>query len=306
MAALILKERADYLVHDSYTVETEDHEDHTFNGVMFDVEILDARPVQALVVDSIHVRGGLGQMSVWCVAGGRGGVEENGETWTRHFSEHVNASWRDSTALKLEPPLVLLPGKTYGLYVHSANQGDDGVVYDNQRDEICHEDDYLRVLPGLAHLSPEPFGGDGPWWGSPWRRRRAFVGKLSYGAQYVLWRPVPAAHTRFDPTFRRGVVSAFWALTMGWGGLPTDCVLYILHMARFDWFALPESEDTQETLPPPPPSPATTRQLLASQQQRFTTDYSRFDNIRDSDDSSDDDGVEEDSSEDDFHLATMS
>ena len=61
MAALILKERADYLVHDSYTVETEDHEDHTFNGVMFDVEILDARPVQALVVDSVHVRGGLGR-----------------------------------------------------------------------------------------------------------------------------------------------------------------------------------------------------------------------------------------------------
>ena len=68
MSALLLKKQADYLVHDSYTVETEDHEDHTFNGVMFDVQILDKRPVQALVVDSIHVRGGLGQMSVWCVA----------------------------------------------------------------------------------------------------------------------------------------------------------------------------------------------------------------------------------------------
>jgi hypothetical protein len=123
------------------------------------------------------------------------------------------------------------------------------------------------------------------------------VGKLSYGARYVLWRPVPAAHTRFDPTFRRGVVAAFYALTMGWGGLPTDCVLYILHLARYDWFEPPESE-TQETLPPPPPSPATAHRLLASQQQRYANDYSRFDNIRDSDDSSD-------SSDDDFHLATM-
>ena len=219
MSALLLKKQADYLVHDSYTVETEDHEDHTFNGVMFDVEVLDRRPVQALVVDSIHVRGGLGQMSVWCVEGGRRGVEEKPNAWTRHFSRHVEASWRDFTSLKLEPPLILLPGKTYGLYVHSADQGDDGVVYDNQRDEICHEDDYIRVFPGLAHLSPDPFGADGPWWGSPWRRRRAFVGKLSYGARYVLWRPVPAAHTRFDPTFRRGVVAAFYALTMGWGGL---------------------------------------------------------------------------------------
>ena len=219
MSALLLKKQADYLVHDSYTVETEDHEDHTFNGVMFDVEVLDRRPVQALVVDSIHVRGGLGQMSVWCVEGGRRGVEEKPNAWTRAFSRHVNASWRDFTSLKLEPPLILLPGKTYGLYVHSADQGDDGVVYDNQRDEICHEDEYIRVFPGLAHLSPDPFGADGPWWGSPWRRRRAFVGKLSYGARYVLWRPVPAAHTRFDPTFRRGVVAAFYALTMGWGGL---------------------------------------------------------------------------------------
>ena len=297
MSALLLKQNADYLVHDSYTVETEDHEDHTFNGVMFDVEVLDRRPVQALVVDSIHVRGGLGQMSVWCVEGGRRGVEEKPAAWTQAFSRHVNASWRDFTSLKLEPPLVLLPGKTYGLYVHSADQGDDGVVYDNQRDEICHEDDYIRVFPGLAHLSPDPFGADGPWWGSPWRRRRAFVGKLSYGARYVLWRPVPAAHTRFDPTFRRGVVAAFYALTMGWGGLPTDCVLYILHLARYDWFEPPESE-TQETLPPPPPSPATAHRLLASQQQRYANDYSRFDNIRDSDDSSD-------SSDDDFHLATM-
>ena len=50
--------------------------------------------------------------------------------------------------------------------------------------------------------------------------------------------------------------------------------------------------------PPPPPSPATAHRLLASQQQRYANDYSRFDNIRDSDDSSD-------SSDDDFHLATM-
>ena len=129
MSALLLKQNADYLVHDSYTVETEDHEDHTFNGVMFDVQILDKRPVQALVVDSIHVRGGLGQMSVWCVDGGRRGVEEKPAAWTRHFSRHVEASWRDFTSLKLEPPLILLPGKTYGLYVRSADQGDDGVVY---------------------------------------------------------------------------------------------------------------------------------------------------------------------------------
>ena len=38
--------------------------------------------------------------------------------------------------------------------------------------------------------------------------------------------------------------------------------------------------------------------VLSALQQRYANDYSRFDNIRDSDDSSD-------SSDDDFHLATM-
>ena len=85
---------------------------------------------------------------------------------------------------------------------------------------------------------------------------------------------------------------------MFYTGLPTDCVLYILHLARYDWFEPPQSSDTQETLPPPPTSPLTAQRLLASQQQRYANDYSRFDNIRDSDDSSD-------SSDDDFHLATM-
>ena len=36
---------------------------------------------------------------------------------------------------------------------------------------------------------------------------------------------------------------------MFYTGLPTDCVLYILHLARYDWFEPPESE-TQETTAP--------------------------------------------------------
>ena len=86
--------------------------------------------------------------------------------------------------------------------------------YDNH----MSEDDYIRVFPGwrTCRRTPSaptgrggarPGGGGGPSWAS------------CPTGRYVLWRPVPAAHTRFDPTFRRGVVAAFYALTMGWGGL---------------------------------------------------------------------------------------
>mmetsp|Transcript_16642 Transcript_16642/g.51829 ORF Transcript_16642/g.51829 Transcript_16642/m.51829 type:complete len:295 (+) Transcript_16642:237-1121(+) len=291
MSSLLLAERADYLVHDSYTVETEDHEDHTFNGVMFDVATLRTRPVDAVVVDAIYVRGGLGAMTVWSTPDGRAGKEQSQEHWSCCFQQKVASSFHDFKRLQLDPPLVLRPDRTYGLYVHSAEQGDDGVVYDNERDAICHEDDYIRVLPGLAHLSPEPFSGEGPWWGSPWRRRRAFVGKISYGARFVLWRP--PMHGAFNPQFRRGCAAAFFALTMGWGGLPTDCVLYILHLARFDWFDLPEtralgaaasSDEDDEDVP---------EEVLAARhvarQARYTSDYSRFDNIDDSSDGDDED-----------------
>ena len=239
MSALLLKSDADYLVHDSYTVETEDHEDHTFNGVMFDVAVKFERPVSCVIVDSVYVRGGLGLMSVWYASGGFGGRETDRSAWVPCYAARHKASWREFDRLELSIPMVLHPGETYGIYVHSAEYGDDGVVYDNQRAEVCHEDDFIMVYPGLAHLSPEPFSDDGPWWGSPWRRRRQFVGKLSYGARYILWNP--KAHAAFSGTFQNGCAAAFASLTMGWGGLPSDCVLHILHLARFDWYDTAES-----------------------------------------------------------------
>ena len=81
------------------------------------------------------------------------------------------------------------PGESCGLYVHSTLSGDEAIVYDNQRHQLSHEDDFLAVLPGLAHLSNRPFGSVGMWWGRPWRDRREFVGRLSYGARYTLWNP---------------------------------------------------------------------------------------------------------------------
>ena len=182
MSALLLKKQADYLVHDSYTVETEDHEDHTFNGVMFDVEVKFDRPVSCVIVDSVFVRGGLGEMSVWYAKGGFGGKEEDMDAWAPCYSRKHKPSWRDFDRLELDYPMVFEPGEVYGIYVHSASPGDEGLVYDNQRSRVTYEDRVLRVMPGYAHLSCNPFGKRG-FWGRPWRSNREFVGRVNYGAR---------------------------------------------------------------------------------------------------------------------------
>jgi hypothetical protein len=63
----VLHERpteATYLVQDNYTVDTRDYEDHTFNGVMFDMIINPEPPVKEIIVNSLWVRGRLGPMQV--------------------------------------------------------------------------------------------------------------------------------------------------------------------------------------------------------------------------------------------------
>lgn len=323
MSALLLGTKANYLTHESYTVETEDHEDHTFNGVMFDVFVKSERPVERVVVDAIHVRGGLGRLTVWYAKGGHVGREEDRRSWTLCHESTREPSWRQTAELRLTPPAALEPDTLYGFYVHCAEVGDDGIVYDNQRAEVVHEDAFVDIFPGLAHLSPEPFSGRGPWWGSPWRRRRQFVGKLDYGARYTLWGP--KAHTAFSSTFKNGVAAAFFALAVGWRGLPTDCVLYILHLARYDWYDTPETiaaaeaaeakrarvaallaadtdasgddgggdesssyEEAASDFEDEELTPEDAEHLAAihleAVQRRYETNYDRFDNIADSDD----------------------
>ena len=53
------------LVHESFTVDTRDHEDHTFCGIMFKVECETDLPCRYLEIQSVHVRGDLGPMTVW-------------------------------------------------------------------------------------------------------------------------------------------------------------------------------------------------------------------------------------------------
>ena len=81
---------------------------------MFDVEALNTRPVDAIVVDAVYVRGGLGKMTVWCSPGGFEGKKERPDQWRRHLAKTCPPSWREFARLELDEPIVLQPGKASG------------------------------------------------------------------------------------------------------------------------------------------------------------------------------------------------
>ena len=69
MASLTRPSVASYSVAQHYDAETHDHEDHTFCGVMFDVQCKDVLPLECVLVESLWVRGRLGPLTVWTTEG---------------------------------------------------------------------------------------------------------------------------------------------------------------------------------------------------------------------------------------------
>ena len=95
MAALIRPTIASYDVHESFVVDTQDHEDHTFCGVMFDVQCKDVLPLECVLVESLWVRGRLGPLTVWTTKGTFRGRHEEPDRWKRVYAgEHAPASPR--------------------------------------------------------------------------------------------------------------------------------------------------------------------------------------------------------------------
>uniref|UniRef100_A0A7S1XME5 Uncharacterized protein n=2 Tax=Phaeomonas parva TaxID=124430 RepID=A0A7S1XME5_9STRA len=236
MAALTLATTATYVKHESCEATTNDFEDHTFCGIMFDLEVRTERPVDFIEIESLWVRGYLGPITVWATRGGIEGKHEEAEHWTKLYEKQHNPSMRRLVELKLDFPLLCRPGERFGLYVHSKRNDDMAIVYDNVRSVVTHEDPFIRMLPGLAHLSPVPFSSwEGAWWGC-WRERRCFVGKCNFGVRYLLWTPRNQVNPRFPQCFRRSATALFHTHAFSWKGLPAEVVLYILNMCPWDWF----------------------------------------------------------------------
>jgi len=279
MAAFNRPTKASYAIHEKITVDTTDHEDHTFCGVMFPIEVKKTLPVDHLILTSISLRGQLGPLTVWITkeveemdnnastnesvngdslaldntmqsnqwsslressVSRAGPITTNQDGWECIFRQTVAPSQEKFVELVLPEPVKLSPNgrnKIRGLYVHSTRYGDEAIVYDNQKGRFTHDDDFLRIHPGSAHVSNTAFGKRTIWgWGSPWRDHREFVGRLSYGVVYKLWNPV--VHRDFGSKFQKIVRVLFMCqrrYECQFSRLPDDVIFYIVNMCRWDW-----------------------------------------------------------------------
>ena len=246
MAALNRPTKATYVVHDEISIETADHEDHTFCGIMFPVKCKNLLPVDHIVITSLAVRGRLGPLTVWVSnEASPTSFRMNPKHWTKVYERTHRASPSTFVTLNIDP-VRLYPGETKALYVHSTLPGDQSIVYDNRHHTRTYDDNLVSVLTGRAHVSCEVFGTTPIWgWGNPWRDDREFVGRLDYGAVYQLWNPTSTVKC-FGTHFQRMVVSLFlcqrrWESPVSM--LPDDVIFYILNMCRWDW-----ANDTSATM----------------------------------------------------------
>ena len=219
---------------------------------MFPIQAKSVLPVSRLVIRSVSVRGNLGPMTVWVTnvdaLGGHEGNEYSlhrlrydASSWTKIYDKSHDPSRRQYEVLDLSrTPIILEPGQTRLIYIHSAAENDLSVVYDNSRTNRStrYTDNFLTIHSGAAHLSPEPFDRENIWgWGGAWRDRREFVGQIDFGAIYQLWSP--DKHLRFGTQFQDATTTLLACQRHSESPiamLPDECIYYILNMCRYDWF----------------------------------------------------------------------
>lgn len=259
---------ATHVINENVVIDTTDHEDHTFCGIAFPVQCKTILPVDKIVIKSLSVRGALGPLTVWITKDneaqslnssppknvgrsdrvvrqrGDGSTVNKGQMimkekyWTKIYEKTHPPSYRQYCELDLGAnPIILKPGEIRGIYIHSTHDSDQALVYDNQQNIKTHDDDFLTVLPGRAHVSTKAFGTRPIWgWGNAWRDNREFVGKISYGVVYKLWNP--SEHFNFGNNFRN-VTKELLLHQRRWESpfsmLSDDCIFYILNMCRWDW-----------------------------------------------------------------------
>jgi hypothetical protein len=213
---------------------------HTFNGIMFNVTVKNDLPMQSLMIESFSVRGALGPVTVWVTKQGSWeNKHENKAEWDNVFQGTLPPSPSTLVELPLKTILLLSPGETRGIYIHSSLPGDEGIVYDNRKADTVHDDKFLTVESGIAHISSTVFGRVGMWgWGGAWRSNREFVGRIKYGARYLLWNPTPKIHGKFPKAFQDMVMTLLLCQRRNecvLSYLPMDVFFYLINMLKYDW-----------------------------------------------------------------------
>ena len=157
------KQSAAYTVENSYLATTVDNEDHTFNGIMFNICIDSAFPIRYIELHAFSARGRLGPITIWVTKENQDfrAVLEDKESWERVYQHNHTPSTRKFVEFFLDSPIRLEPNETRGVYIHSALPNDRGIVYDNSRmwsgNNPRVKDDFIQVSSAYAHTSYDPF-----------------------------------------------------------------------------------------------------------------------------------------------------
>mmetsp|Transcript_29191 Transcript_29191/g.69161 ORF Transcript_29191/g.69161 Transcript_29191/m.69161 type:complete len:319 (+) Transcript_29191:74-1030(+) len=242
---LALSPASSTLWHDEHTAAS-DGDDHTFNGVMFDVDCRSELPVDTLYLRSVSVRGQLGEVSVYTKEGTYYEDFERKHAWTRIYCAFHEPSPMRLVKLEFQSPIAIQAGGTAALYIHSTlvwdGMGMAAIVYNNQRHRATIENRFMTVSPALAHTASEAFSRSG-FWGMAWRPRREFVGSIDYAVRWRLWTPENSRH--FNPQFREAVRTLLLVHRFGKSGIASlspDMLFYIFNFLRHDAFG-------EETVP---------------------------------------------------------
>ena len=233
-----LSKTSNYVLNRHFTIATSNNQDHTFNGVMFDVKCkaTTSFPLEFLIIRTLSVRGALGPVTVWRTPGTFQGKHERPDEWTNIYRGVHPPSMREFQELRLNQTIMLTPGESTGIYIHSALQNDKGIVYDNKRGSQG-SDKTLYISSAIAHTSCVPFSEHGYWGGGwAWRDRRQFVGEINYGVKFLLWQPSDSINARFPLVFQTGVQTMLQNVQdFRFARLPEHVVWYIINMLPFDW-----------------------------------------------------------------------
>jgi hypothetical protein len=92
--------------------------------------------------------------------------------WTKIYERTHPPSFVGYRELDLSAnPVILKPGQVKGIYIHSTRRGDEAIVYDNKEKTKTHDDSFITILPGRAHVSERVFGSVPiwGWWVCTWQ-----------------------------------------------------------------------------------------------------------------------------------------
>jgi hypothetical protein len=207
--------------------------DHSYNGIMFDIQAKGPATVQ---VTSIWVGGLLGPVSIYaCLSGSWNGKTTTPNRWILVSEGNYSPSWNIAKEIPLTTPVWIYPTQTRGFYVHSQLMNDRGIQYQScwKGSSPTCENSLIRILPGVGHTSDKPFDGDYGWFRGP----RTLAGAVSYVVYMSLWSP--RVHKEFPDVFQNGLrylLLCHYRTGSTLSKLPKSVLFHVFTFMHLQWF----------------------------------------------------------------------